>query len=124
MRALRAVLALALVVPVLSGCGKKPTHLDPPEGAGPEASLYPRVYPNIKYDPAPAGAKPEGHSHPAAPAPVPVLEPMAPSQAYPTIIRPDTLAPTSALVSPGQGGGSQAPWSAAQPAWTVPPKNQ
>lgn len=101
---LALVLALALVAPGLTACGKKPQHLDPPEGSGPEASKFPHAYPADKYDPSPAPA------HGAKPAPV--LEPIQPSSsAYPPIIRPENLTPNSAVGGPeGTGSGSAQPW--------------
>ena len=88
-----ALVALMLALP-LEGCGKKPGHLDPPEGAGPDAARFPRAYPNDRYDPVPVGAK--------APAAPPVPEPMVPAQTYPPVIRPDSIVPNAPISSPGQ----------------------
>ena len=81
---------LALTLPALEGCGRKPKLLDPPEGAGPEAAQFPRSYPVSKSGP-PKGAQPE---------------PLQPAEAYPQIIRPETLGDPTALSAPGQGGVS------------------
>jgi len=88
--------ALALTLPALAGCGKKPKLLDPPEGSGPESAQFPRSYPNSKYDPVP----------PSQPTSQP--EPMAPTTAFPPIIRPEDLGSPSTLAVPGQSGGT--PW--------------
>ena len=93
-------LALALTLTALSGCGKKPKLLDPPEDAGPEAKSFPRIYPNAKYDPA---------------APSGGLEPMAPPSAYPPIIRPDDLGDPTAIPVPGQGQSAWPNSSRVQP---------
>jgi len=104
-----ALLLAALALPVLEGCGKKPAHLDPPEGSGPDASKFPLNYPSASRDPLPTGAQPQaGKAGVAAPPPAP--EPMVPVQSYPPIIRPENITPNSAIALPGQtpgvGGGS------------------
>ncbi|MGB4057317.1 MAG: hypothetical protein WBK77_04455 [Alphaproteobacteria bacterium] len=48
-----ALLSLALAL--LAGCGIKPDHVDPPEGAN--EGDFPRVYPDIKTDPGADAAK-------------------------------------------------------------------
>ncbi len=79
---LLALAALLITLPALEGCGKKPALLDPPEGSGPEAALFPRHYPSPKYDPPAPG-------RPAAPAVQP--GPLLPDQTIPQIIRPETI---------------------------------
>lgn len=44
-----ALLVLCLIL--LAGCGIKPNHVDPPEGA--EESTFPNVYPSPQTDPQP-----------------------------------------------------------------------
>ena len=88
--------ALALTLPALEGCGKKPKQLDPPEDAGPEAAKFPHSYPNSKYDPVP----------PSRPATRP--GPMVPADPFPPIIRPEELNNPATLAVPGQSGGT--PW--------------
>ncbi|MEI6559305.1 MAG: hypothetical protein WCO00_12945 [Rhodospirillaceae bacterium] len=89
-------LALALALPALEGCGKKPKLLDPPEDAGPEAGLFPRVYPRPEVEPG------------GPPAPGTRPEPLAPAQPYPPIIRPDAFGDPSALTLPGGNGAGWA----------------
>lgn len=48
-------LFLALLAPGLSGCGIKPSNVDPPEGAN--EGDYPRVYPDLKNDPGAEAVK-------------------------------------------------------------------
>ncbi len=42
---------LMICVLLLAGCGIKPNHVDPPEGA--EKSTFPNVYPSPQTDPQP-----------------------------------------------------------------------
>ncbi len=42
---------LVICVVLLAGCGIKPNHVDPPEGA--EESTFPNVYPSPQTDPQP-----------------------------------------------------------------------
>jgi len=42
-------LCLCLALGLLAGCGVKPSHVDPPQGA--EADHFPRVYPDPATDP-------------------------------------------------------------------------
>ncbi|MBK9584702.1 MAG: hypothetical protein KA099_03740 [Alphaproteobacteria bacterium] len=42
---------LMLFLILLAGCGIKPNHVDPPEGA--EESTFPNVYPSPQTDPQP-----------------------------------------------------------------------
>lgn len=46
---LPSLLTLFISLLILSGCGVKPKHVDPPEGA--EHSPFPRVYPALETDP-------------------------------------------------------------------------
>jgi hypothetical protein len=52
---MRQFAVLALAAALLAGCGIKPAHVDPPEGAN--EGDYPRVYPDIKNDPGAEAAK-------------------------------------------------------------------
>ena len=97
-----ALMVVVLAVPTLEGCGKKASHLDPPEGSGPAAALYPRIYPNPKHDPMAPSSK--------APKAPPASEPVPAGQVYPRMIRPDNLTPTSALALPGQSSDGASPW--------------
>lgn len=99
----RLAVGLTLATLALGGCGKKPTHLDPPEGSPADALLFPHSYPRQEIMPTPAGP-----GVAAAPRP----EPMVPTQAYPPIIRPENLTPNSAIAMPGQGTGpgTAQPW--------------
>ena len=47
-----AALALMCIALLLSGCGIKPSHVEPPNGA--ENSTFPNVYPNPETDPQPS----------------------------------------------------------------------
>ena len=88
--------ALAIALPGLSGCGKKPKLLDPPEDAGPEAKQFPHTYPNPKYEPVPPSR---------SPGPATATEPLRPDAAYPPTIRTDTIGGPSNPGLPGQGTG-------------------
>jgi hypothetical protein len=52
---MRKFIVLSMVTVLLAGCGIKPSHVDPPEGAN--EGDYPRVYPDPKNDPAAEAAK-------------------------------------------------------------------
>lgn len=91
---------LALALPSLEGCGKKPKLLDPPEGSPPSAADFPHSYPNTKYDSVPPSRR-------VTPAVQP--GPMTPGGAYPAIVLPHDLSDPSTLPMPGQGGGGE--WS-------------
>ncbi len=99
-----AGLLLAGLAAGLSGCGRKPAHLDPAEDAAPEAQLYPRHYPNPKYDPA--GSVPPSQAvvppAPGSKTPAAAAAPAAPAQpAYPKIIHPEDLTPNAVLGGSG-----------------------
>jgi hypothetical protein len=47
---MRNFVILGISLAVLAGCGIKPAHVDPPEGAN--EGDYPRVYPDVTTDPA------------------------------------------------------------------------
>ncbi len=46
-----AVILCAALAALVAGCGKKPSHVDPPPGVG--ADVFPRVYPDPNTDPQP-----------------------------------------------------------------------
>ncbi len=98
--------ALALTLPALEGCGRKPKLLDPPEGSGPAAATFPHDYPNSKYDPRPPG-------QPASPAAQP--GPLEPGNAYPTIIRPDEIGNSTSLSMPSPEAAWATPSTRNQP---------
>lgn len=54
-RKMRKIAVLALGLALLAGCGIKPSHVDPPEGAN--EGDFPRVYPDVKTDPGADAAK-------------------------------------------------------------------
>jgi hypothetical protein len=78
-------------LPTLSGCGKKPLHVDPPANAGPDAAAFPRGYPNPKHDGAPPPAK---------------LTPQVPTKVYPGMAQPGGLGNGSTVPLPGQDAGN------------------
>jgi hypothetical protein len=47
------MLAVVAMVMSLGACGKKPGHVDPPEGVSPKE--FPKVYPDPATDPKPQG---------------------------------------------------------------------
>ncbi|HEU0117469.1 MAG TPA: hypothetical protein VFR09_02445 [Alphaproteobacteria bacterium] len=53
-RQIACLIALGLV---LTGCGKKPGHVDPPLGA--DETAFPRTYPDISTDPKDDTANPQ-----------------------------------------------------------------
>jgi hypothetical protein len=95
----RLVLPALLALALLAGCGKKPSHLDPPEGAGPDAALFPRAYPNPKYDPQPGKPQAKPAEKPAPEA----AQGAKSSDAFPRTIRPEDMIQPSALTFPGSG---------------------
>ncbi|MEI8393659.1 MAG: hypothetical protein WCF85_02910 [Rhodospirillaceae bacterium] len=100
-----ALLALMLALPMLSGCGKKPGTLDPPEGAPVESKKWPHIYPNPKLDNGPV--TPSAKTMPAP-------EPMQPQQAYPRILHQGDVTAPSALTLPD---------SSAVGSWATPQRN-
>ncbi|HQX26513.1 MAG TPA: hypothetical protein PKX38_01095 [Alphaproteobacteria bacterium] len=52
---MRKFTILAISMALLAGCGIKPSHVDPPEGAN--EGDFPRVYPDTKTDPGADAAK-------------------------------------------------------------------
>ncbi len=106
-------LILAGLTLALSGCGRKPGRVDPPEDAGPEAALFPHRYPDLRKDPPPTvppsaavipPAPQSTNQAPAVPSP-PVAVP-APSP-YPKILRPEDMTPNAVLNSTGSWAGSK-----------------
>lgn len=69
-RAGRIAFILFLVIAGLglTGCGKKPSHIDPPLGT--EEDTFPRTYPDLKTDPQPdLDARPDLAPKKTAPPP-------------------------------------------------------
>ncbi len=93
---------LALTLPTLEGCGRKPKLLDPPEGSGPEAAKFPHSYPSPKYDP-------KGQESPVQPGP------LVPDNPYPTLIRPSDGFGPSSIAMPAPNAAWATPSTRPQP---------
>jgi len=108
-------MALAGAATLLAGCGRKPSRVDPPEDAGPDALRYPWAYPNKNSDPhgtvppsqavVPPGTTPAPATQtPATQTPAtasPPPRPLPPQQSYPKIITPQDLQPNGSLGGSG-----------------------
>lgn len=97
-------LALVLILPLLGGCGKKASRLDPPEGSGPDAALFPRTYPNPRYDPRPSG-KGLGDGAGAVQPQAPGGAALPPVESYPKVMKPEDLTNFSPLGQNNSGAG-------------------